>query len=33
MLTLVCKNLDAPRAATLRRSLEARLKSHRKLLS
>jgi hypothetical protein len=33
MLTVICRNLDKPRPATLRNALEARFKAHGKLLS
>jgi hypothetical protein len=33
MLTVICRNLDKPRPATLRSALEARFKAHSKLLS
>jgi len=33
MLTIVCRNLDKPKSATLRRGLETRLKKYKKLLS
>jgi len=33
MLKIICRNLDKPKKATLRRSLETRLKKYRKLLN
>ena len=33
MLTIICRDLDTPRPATLRRNLEARLNTYQKLLS
>jgi endoglucanase len=33
MLKIICRDLDKPRTATLRRNLETRLKAHKKLLS